>query len=129
MDYWTVSCSCWRCPSPKMAVDTSSRQLKTLPISRAVVQRCVRGKVIGKLGGVSGAAVLTASSNQYLSSVLSRENLSPQLLRGFVDDVTIFLATLQTCYTLHQPLNQVLEYTSSLLITLISPSPPATTGC
>ena len=28
MDYWTVSCSCWRCPSPKMAVDTSSRQLK-----------------------------------------------------------------------------------------------------
>ncbi len=43
-----------------------------------------------------------------------------QLLRGFVDDVTIFLATLQTCYTLHQPLNQVLEYTSSLLITLVS---------
>ncbi|XP_064384524.1 uncharacterized protein LOC135333478 isoform X2 [Halichondria panicea] len=82
MDYWTVSCSCWRCPSPKMAVDTSSRQLKTLPISRAVVQRCVRGKVIGKLGGVSGAAVLTASSNQYLSSVLSRENLSPQGLHG-----------------------------------------------
>ncbi len=38
----------------------------------------------------------------------------------FVDDVTIFLATLQTCYTLHQPLNQVLEYTSSLLITLVS---------
>ncbi|XP_064384425.1 uncharacterized protein LOC135333375 [Halichondria panicea] len=32
-----------------------------------------------RLGGVSGAAVLTASSNQYLPSVLSRENLSPQM--------------------------------------------------
>ena len=40
---------------------------------------CCAFLVCVRQGGVSGAAVLTASSNQYLPSVLSRENLSPQV--------------------------------------------------
>ena len=40
---------------------------------------CCAALVCVRLGGVSGAAVLTASSNQYLPSVLSSENLSPQV--------------------------------------------------